>query len=300
MGELAFKNNANHSNNLQPMSTNNNHDSKIIQFPVNHSNNFQSMSTNNNHDSKIIQFPVNHSNNFQSMSTNNNHDSKIIQFPVDHSNNLQSMSTNNNRDSKIIQFPSEQTDMTVSDWIQLHHSEDELRGIFLNMDIAMKYLHDHGFCVEIFHPLKIFVLNGMADHIKFSAVPLPTDYSAKEEAINKDIFNSALVQIGIYTKLLDRITPEFLKENFDDISILIPEDFVPYYRGVVQRNAKVYLSEYTVEKGRRDLETLENELNVPDSDRVVQFPAQELEHNAINGKIYAYLTKREAAKPSTV
>lgn len=220
---------------------------------------------------------------------------QVSQFPGNNSNIR--LLKGSNIDNKVLTSGNrvDESVVSLSDWIQLHHSEDELRGIFLNMDIAMKYLHDHGFCVEIFHPLEIFVLNGMADHIKFSAVPLPTDYSEKEEAIKKDIFNSALVQIGIYTKSLDRITPNFLKEHFDDISILIPEEFVPYYRGVVQRNARVYLSEYTVEKGRRDYQNLANELNMPDSDKVVNFPAQELRHDDINGRIYASLIKGKAA-----
>ena len=30
--------------------------------------------------------------------------------------------------------------VTLSEWIQEHHSEDELRSIFLNMDRTLKYM----------------------------------------------------------------------------------------------------------------------------------------------------------------
>ena len=241
MGELAFKNNTNHSNNLQYMSTNNNHDSKIIQFPVNHSN----------------------------------------------------LSTNNNND-KIVQFPGEQTDMTVSDWVKIHSKDEDLEKLFLDMDVAMKFLHDNGYCIEVFHPSQIFVLGGMTDHIKFRITSLAEDYDSREKMIKEDIFNSALIQIGIYTKTLDNITPDFLRNNFDEISQFLPESVVPYYRGVVQRNAKVYLSEFVAERNKRDLDSLEEQLGLKEEEKIDKSNLAPLEHNKILAGIYG-LVRKDAA-----
>ena len=41
---------------------------------------------------------------------------------------------------------------------------------------------------------------------------------------------------------------------------LVPQGDVPYYRGVVERGASVYLCEYDLEKRKRDLASLEKEV----------------------------------------
>ena len=78
--------------------------------------------------------------------------------------------------------------------------------------------------------------------------------------IKEDSFNSSLLQIGIYTNSLKYLKPEFLRENFDSFAQFIPSGDVPYYRGVVQRGASVYFSEFAAEKASRDLADLERQL----------------------------------------
>ena len=92
-------------------------------------------------------------------------------------------------------------------------------------------------------------------------VELSSDPSERSEMIKTDIFNSSLIQIGIYTNTLKSLTPSFLKENFDEIARFLPEGDVPYYRGVVQRGASVYFSEFALEKMNRDLKQLEQQIN---------------------------------------
>ena len=221
---------------------------------------------------------------------------QVIQFPENHS--MKNNGTGN-KNGKIIQFPGnrsqENDDMTLSEWVSLHPSEDELDEVFLNMDVAIKYLNDRGYCVEIFHPSKIYVLDDMPDHIKFSAIPLPDDYATSESMIKEDIFNSALVQIGIYTKTLNNLTPDFLRDNFDEISQFIPAANVPYYRGVVQRNAKVYLSEFAAERSKRDLESLEEQLGTEEDKRIDTSNFTPVSNDAINDNIYKSLNRTKEA-----
>ena len=149
----------------------------------------------------------------------------------------------------------------LSEWVVSHYGEEDLRNVFLNLDRALKYIHDHDYCIEVFHPSMIEVLNSEPDHIQFKKLmELSSDLGIKKEMIKEDIFNSTLIQIGIYSNSLKYLTPAFLKENFDSFVQFLPSGDVPYYRGVVQRGASVYFCEYALEKRNRDLEDLEKQL----------------------------------------
>jgi hypothetical protein len=197
--------------------------------------------------------------------------------------------------AKIIQFPNKnQYDserVTLFDWVNRHHSEDSMREVFLNMDIALKYIHDHGYCIEVFYPTNIEILNNNPDYVLFdSLLELPNDQIERKNMIKEDIFNSSLIQIGLYTNTMRSLTPEFLRENFDEIARFVPEGDVPYYRGVVQRGASVYFNEYALEKMNRDLEQLEKQIAESDGDKSVikekHYENEPLTNNRINDSIY--------------
>lgn len=197
---------------------------------------------------------------------------------------------------------------TLLEWISLHHSEEEMRDVFLNMDIALKYIHNKGYCVEVFHPSKIEVLGNMPDHIRFTnIIPLSDDAIDRRDMIKEDIFNSSLIQIGLYTNTLKYLSPNFLREKFDDISKFLPEGDIPYYRGVVQRGASVYFSEFAVEKAHRDLEKLEQQLNESAGEtskpkiNSYSMRNENLENDSINDVIYKQISGRsEAAFASSI
>ena len=166
------------------------------------------------------------------------------------------------------------------------------------MDRALKYIHDHGYCIEVFYPTEIKVLNNETDHIQFNKlVELSSDPDIRREMIREDIFNSSLIQVGIYSKSLKYLNPEFLKENFDDFSQFIPQDDIPYYRGVIQRGASVYFCEFALEKRKRDLEALEKELGENGGKELIKVPDNEdITNNKINDQIYRQINgMRDAA-----
>ena len=177
---------------------------------------------------------------------------------------------------------------TVDQWVKDHYSEEELRSIFLNMDRALKYIHDHGYCIEIFYPTEIEVLNNNIEYIQFKKlVELSSNPDIRREMIKEDIFNSSLIQVGIYSKSLKYLNPDFLRENFDEFAQFIPQDDIPYYRGVIQRGASVYYCEFALEKRNRDLEELEKELGEEGGKELVKVPENEDMTNAkVNDKIY--------------
>ena len=197
--------------------------------------------------------------------------------------------------AKIIQFPiKNQHDnerVTLFDWVNRHHSEENMREVFLNMDIAMKYIHDHDYCIQIFYPTNIEVLNNNPDYVLFdNLMELPNDQVERKKLIKEDIFNSSLIQIGMYTNTIRSLTPEFLKENFDEIARFVPEEDVPYYRGVVLRGASVYFNEYALERMHMDLEKLEKQIAESDgeksSTKEFKYSNEPLTNDKINDSIY--------------
>lgn len=181
---------------------------------------------------------------------------------------------------------------TLLEWVGEHHTEDEMREVFLNMDVALKYIHDHGYCIEVFYPTHISVLNDQPDHIQFDdLVELAEDPITRKNMIKEDIFNSSLVQIGLYTNTYKSLTPEFLRSNFDEIARFIPEGDVPYYRGVVQRGASVYFNEYALEKMNRDLEQLDQQVRESEGGMALQktnviHETEPINNDKINDSIY--------------
>ena len=164
---------------------------------------------------------------------------------------------------RVIKFrpkTDESTAVSLDSWINSYRDEEEMREIFLNMDRAMKYLHDRGYCIKSFDPRNIYILNNSIDQIKLDILPLPSDYSESKKYVKEDIYNSSFIQIGLYSKCLPYLKRDFLKSNFDKFCEFLPEGDVPYYRGVIDRGASVYFCEYAMEKANRDLAALEKEL----------------------------------------
>ena len=183
--------------------------------------------------------------------------------------------------------------VTLSEWVSTHRSEDEMRSIFLNMDRALKYIHEHGYCIDVFYPTEINVLNNDDDYIQFKKlVELSKNYDLAKEMIREDIFRSSLIQIGMYTNSLNYMNPEFLKENFDSFAQFIPQDDVPYYRGVIQRGASVYYCEYSLERRKRDLEDLEKQLGEEgESPTPINEPSEaEMINKKVNDVIYRQIS----------
>ena len=190
-------------------------------------------------------------------------------------------------------FNKEIDSIRLDDWINQHRSENDLREVFLNMDVALKYIHNHDYCIEVFYPSMIEILNHSPKQIQFKKLmELPHDNFMKKQMIEEDIFHSSLLQIGIYSNTLKYLTPEFLKENFDSFIQFIPSDDVAYYRGVVQRGASVYYSDYSLEKRKRDLEQLESELGGESNGKQMvknnghNIGLEPISNNKINDQIY--------------
>lgn len=152
--------------------------------------------------------------------------------------------------------------INLKDWFKESHSDDDKRNLFLYMDFAMRYVHDRGYCVSTFNPTEIEILNNSIKQIKFNTLyKMPEDDPEYQEYLkNEDIFNSSAVQILLYSNFPMNTKTDFLKQNFEEFISFLPETDIPYYRGVIERGASVYFTEYELERVKRENENLENEL----------------------------------------
>ena len=203
--------------------------------------------------------------------------------------------------------------MTLSEWLQKYHMQEDLQNLFVNMDIAMKYIHDQGFYIESFALDRIKLLNDSIRLIRFeNLAPFPNDITQQKELVRNNIFLSAVLQIGVYANCIQYFntdTMQFLKENFNQFSMFLPQEDVPYYKGVIERGASVYYSAFVGERKKRELKELDKQLSGVDggvnsrgkvlvkSNGLAEPSAEDLiPHNEKeNGVIYKDLSKKEAA-----
>ena len=203
--------------------------------------------------------------------------------------------------------------MTLLEWLQKYHMQEDLQNLFVNMDIAMKYIHDQGFYIESFALDRIKLLNDSIRLIRFeNLAPFPNDITQQKELVRNNIFLSAVLQIGVYANCIQYFntdTMQFLKENFNQFSMFLPQEDVPYYKGVIERGASVYYSAFVGERKKRELKELDKQLSGVDggvnsrgkvlvkSNGLAELSAEDLiPHNEKeNGVIYKDLSKKEAA-----
>ncbi len=187
--------------------------------------------------------------------------------------------------------------VSLDEWVYSHYNIDDMKSVFLNMDRALKYIHEHGYCVEVFYPSEVQVINDNDECILFNRLmKLPDDYQLQKKIIQEDIFLSSLLQIGFYSiqdqyymNSMKSLNPEFLKEHFEEFTQFLPMDVVPYYRGVILRDASVYLCEYSLEKRNRDLQELENMTGEVKDEKPYIKEKINLTNDSINNILYSQI-----------
>ena len=200
---------------------------------------------------------------------------------------------NNNDNNNMISLPQ---------WIDVHYDDNSKQTLFLNMDRALKYINDHDYMVDDFSPSKIYVLFNDSQYIWFSSTsPLPDDFYKRDECIKKNIYDSSVLHVKLYyyskglgldlESFLKKFDSSFLIEHLDDFFQFVPSSDIPYYRGVLQRNAGVYLCEFSLEKGKRELVSLGKD--VGETINTDNFQQESLTNDFINEYIYYYLSKQK-------
>lgn len=217
----------------------------------------------------------------------------------------------NLRSSKIIPFRHKEIDsITLNEWLQSYRTNNQLQNLFVNMDIAMKYIHDQGYYISSFALDRISLLNHSIRQIQFQELaPLPYDISQQKQVVRDNIFMASVLHIGLYAKCLQHFTMNTIpaiKDNFQQFTIFLPLEDVPYYSGIIEKGASVYYSAYVGERKKRDSQNLEKEVSSGENNssgkRLVKtngsaYTAEDFlpQNEEANKCIYASLVKKEAA-----
>ncbi len=149
---------------------------------------------------------------------------------------------------------------TFKTWMD-HHSiyndKDlvEYQKIFYKLDKKMKKIHDAGYYVSSFDPNDIIVNGKHVNYVSVNKIDDNYDY------VHANIYTLSNLAIGIYSGINTFIKSGFLKHKYDDFVLFIPKDIEPYYRGIILRDATVYLSDYMRAKKDREVKDTQNELN---------------------------------------
>lgn len=149
----------------------------------------------------------------------------------------------------------------LKDYIDSNPSIDEKRKVFYNMSKTMKYIHKKGYYIKTFNLNEIQILDiNKLKPIQYNTL-VKFNKTNEDEMKHIDVYNLAFLQIGIYSDMLNILKPEFLKEEFNNFIPLLPEEDVPYFRGMISRGANVYYSDYIDEKNKQEIIKLESEMN---------------------------------------
>lgn len=147
--------------------------------------------------------------------------------------------------------------LPLKDYLSFCNNEKDRKNLFVSMDVALKSLHNNNYFVKDFNINNIYVyFNGNDNvYVKFLDVHEGLDFSIKQ----KNIFYLSCFAIGVYTDCLPYMNPskpDFLISNFSEFAQFIPEDSIPYYKGVICSNATVYYSDYISAKNKKEIEEL--------------------------------------------
>ena len=158
---------------------------------------------------------------------------------------------------EITRFPFEET---LDEYTKSYHDNDEYTHLFYVIDSTMKYIHGKGYYVINFNPKNIVVgvTNNNEDYVNFKSIDVMDDDITNK--INNNIYNLAFLEIGLLSEMLDNLRPEFLKENYSQFKIFIPENLVNYYQMIVVNGGHTYLCDYIEIKNKQEITKLNKAL----------------------------------------
>ena len=188
--------------------------------------------------------------------------------------------------------------MNLMEWMKKMPSEEERRELLLNLDIALKYLNDRGMMVTSFNPNDIEIVDNNIKQIMFNKVDRMND--SADLIITNNIYEEAKLAMSIYLNYFDGFNDNFLRNNFDEFIFALPPDDVNYYKGIIVRGSSVYFSEFDLEKRKRDLSKLEEEIKQNDDSQYSSdmMNMMTLNNDSINNKLYSKIF-REGAYANT-
>lgn len=152
--------------------------------------------------------------------------------------------------------------INLKDWLESNPDIESRQKLFYNMSRTMNYIHDKDYCIKSFNLKEIEILNTQKlSPIQYNTVVrIPDQYH--DDVIKEDIYNLSFIQVGTYSNIrLEDLKPRFLKENFFRFEEYLPEEDIPYLKGVIERGAGVYYYEFVDRRNEKEIEKLNQEID---------------------------------------
>ena len=160
--------------------------------------------------------------------------------------------------------------MTLNEFINTYNSSSDkdvpiINDMLLAMDKKMKMYHEHNYVITSFDINKTYIYEAKDSN---GNLIFDADYSeyapiGKSSFTPKDnVFYLSCLAVGIYNNCLSYINPaepKFLKENFNLFAENMPQEVVPYYRGIIERGFSVYLNEFNDSKNEQEIAKMQEE-----------------------------------------
>ena len=142
---------------------------------------------------------------------------------------------------------------------------EEIKKFFLAFDKRMKMYHEHNYVITSFKLKDIVVYESIYNGQNVYDVDFKnyTESSNTDITPKNNIFYAACLAVGVYNNCLSYINPDkpqYLKNNFYQFAENIPTDVVSYYRGVIERNADVYLTEFVTTSKQQEIDRMKREM----------------------------------------
>ena len=168
------------------------------------------------------------------------------------------------------------SDKSLKEFIELHDVDKEgeavvYQKLFYKLDSLMKKLHDMGYAVSSFDVSDILV-----EPLKYNSVREDKENLYVHDNI-RELANIAIKIYGTDSEKFKEIeNVAVTRDNYDMFREFIPSAVEPYYRGIILRDATVYLSDFM--KAKRDRE-------VADANRELQ-SGRAIKKSTMAGKLY--------------
>lgn len=150
----------------------------------------------------------------------------------------------------------------MKEWLQQSHTQQEYQELFLNMDLTMRYIHNKGYGIltkrsedgyPFFDVNRISVVTGERQSVVFHDVD-EVSPNYQNQLVRENIYSLSYLAIKAYSNFTEQLSHSFLKENFNEFEIFLPQEDIPYYKSIIRNGANVYYSEYVQKRTEREIQ----------------------------------------------
>lgn len=152
--------------------------------------------------------------------------------------------------------------ITLKEWLGEFHTQKEYQSLFMVMDMTMHYIHDQGYGILTkrnrdgypeFDTSRVMIIPGDSPRVLFSDIDA-VESSYQKQLVQDNIYCAAYTAIKSYAGFNEELNHTFLKNNFREFELFLPEEDIPYYRGIITRGASVYYAEYVQKRLEKEIE----------------------------------------------